>query len=297
MNVLEKAEKALEYLKANEGSAKVHELQTAAGTLGRCLGALGTRSNCARHYANLLHSAIPTLLFLASHDSAEVRLVGDEALNRAVVGGFAFHSHKTNIILQNQIDHKRNARWIRAALSRICLGECWLRPGVGKIRNQAQFLFPKLSQIVKETNEIQLIVEALESNLPRLLNALGEYTSDEEISELSKAILLHVETTEASVRRGIATCIAHMCSHREALLTNVLQKVFEKLWPISRESPVVLGWFSVIKVVFQINEFNKFAESDLFNVHDYMELYNLCVNYVDQSTDHNIQNCVMAVYL
>ncbi|XP_037876527.1 huntingtin isoform X1 [Bombyx mori] len=293
MNVLEKAEKALEYLKANEGSAKVHELQTAAGTLGRCLGALGTRSNCARHYANLLHSAIPTLLFLASHDSAEVRLVGDEALNRAVVGGFAFHSHKTNIILQNQIDHKRNARWIRAALSRICLGECWLRPGVGKIRNQAQFLFPKLSQIVKETNEIQLIVEALESNLPRLLNALGEYTSDEEISELSKAILLHVETTEASVRRGIATCIAHMCSHREALLTNVLQKVFEKLWPISRESPVVLGWFSVIKVVFQINEFKKFAESDLFNVHDYMELYNLCVNYVDQSTDHNIQNCVM----
>lgn len=42
---------------------------------------------------------------------AEVRLVGDEALNRAVVGGFAFHSHKTNIVLQNQIDSTRNARW------------------------------------------------------------------------------------------------------------------------------------------------------------------------------------------
>lgn len=41
---------------------------------------------------------------------AEVRLVGDEALNRAVVGGFAFHSHKTNIILQNQIDSTKNAR-------------------------------------------------------------------------------------------------------------------------------------------------------------------------------------------
>ncbi|XP_022827235.1 uncharacterized protein LOC111356980 [Spodoptera litura] len=183
MNVLEKAEKALEFLKANENSAKSHELQAAAGTLGRCLGALGSRSNCARHYANLLHSAAPTLLLLASNDSAEVRLVGDEALNRAVVGGFAFHSHKTNIVLQNQIDCTRNARWIRAALSRICLGECWLRPGVGKIRTQAQTLFPKLSQIVRQTTEVPLIVEALENNLPRILTALAEYTTDEEISD------------------------------------------------------------------------------------------------------------------
>ncbi|CAG9569544.1 unnamed protein product [Danaus chrysippus] len=110
MNVLEKAEKALEYLKHNEGIAKGHELQTAAGTLGRCLGALGSRQNCARHYANLLHTAVPTLLTLASNESAEVRLLGDEALNRAVAGGFAFHSYKTNIILQNQIDATKNAR-------------------------------------------------------------------------------------------------------------------------------------------------------------------------------------------
>lgn len=73
-------------------------------------------------------------------------------------------------------------RWIRAALNRICLGECWLRPGVGKIRNQAQTLFPKLSQIVLQTNELQVIVETLENNLPRLLVALAEYTTDEEIS-------------------------------------------------------------------------------------------------------------------
>lgn len=42
---------------------------------------------------------------------AEVRLLGDEALNRAVVGGFAFHAYKTNIILQNQIDSTKNARY------------------------------------------------------------------------------------------------------------------------------------------------------------------------------------------
>lgn len=72
-------------------------------------------------------------------------------------------------------------RWIRAALSKICLGECWLRPGVGKIRAQAQSLLPRLSQIVRQTNEIQLIVEALELNLPRILNALAEYCSDEEL--------------------------------------------------------------------------------------------------------------------
>lgn len=40
-----------------------------AGTLGRCLGALGSRQNCSRHYANLLHTAIPTLLNLASNES------------------------------------------------------------------------------------------------------------------------------------------------------------------------------------------------------------------------------------
>lgn len=67
-------------------------------------------------------------------------------------------------------------------MNRICLGECWLRPGVGKIRNQAQTLFPKLSQIVRQTNELQVIVEMLENNLPRLLDALAEYTTDEEIS-------------------------------------------------------------------------------------------------------------------
>ncbi|KAF9814371.1 hypothetical protein SFRURICE_014120 [Spodoptera frugiperda] len=296
MNVLEKAEKALEFLKANENSAKSHELQAAAGTLGRCLGALGSRSNCARHYANLLHSAAPTLLLLASNDSAEVRLVGDEALNRAVVGGFAFHSHKTNIVLQNQIDCTKNARWIRAALSRICLGECWLRPGVGKIRTQAQTLFPKLSQIVRQTTEVPLIVEALENNLPRILIALAEYTTDEEISELSKALLSHVETADPAVRRGIATCVAHLCSHREPLLTNILAKVFEKLWPLTSDSTVVMGWFCVIKAIFQINDITKFSENDLFGVRDYLELYYICIHYIEHTKEHNVQNAVMECF-
>lgn len=57
-----------------------------------------------------------------------------------------------------------------------------MRPGVGKIRSQAQALFPTLCQIVNQTSEIQLIVEALESNLPRILTALAEYTTDEEIA-------------------------------------------------------------------------------------------------------------------
>ncbi|XP_028156285.1 huntingtin [Ostrinia furnacalis] len=294
MNVLEKAEKALEYLKNNEGAAKSHELQTAAGTLGRCLGALGSRPNCARHYANLLHTAIPTLLSLASNDSAEVRLVGDEALNRAVVGGFAFHSHKTNIILQNQIDTTRNARWIRAALSRVCLGDCWLRPGPGKIRSQAQTLFPKLSQIVRQTSEIQLIVEALESSLPRILIALAEYTTDEEISELSKALLSHAESSEPAVRRGVSACVAQLCANREPLLTNVLARVFEKLWPTSTDNATVMGWFCVIKAIFQLNDITKFTENELFTVHDYLELYNLCIHYIEQTTnDHNIQNAVL----
>ncbi|CAH2269163.1 jg1697 [Pararge aegeria aegeria] len=294
MNVLEKAEKALEYLKHSEGLAKGHELQAAAGTLGRCLGALGGRHNCARHYANLLHSAIPTLLTLASNESAEVRLLGDEALNRAVAGGYTFHSYKTNILLQNQIDVNKNARWIRAALSRICIGDCWLRPGVGKIRYQAQTLFPKLSQIVRQTNEIQLIVEALDLNLPRLLKALAEYTTDEEISELSKALLGHVECSEPAVRRGIANCVAHLCSHREPLLTNVLARVYEKLWPSAQEDNAVVGWFCVIKAIFQINNISKFKENDLFSAQDYLELYQLCIHYIEQTTiEHNIQNTVM----
>ncbi|KAM3958044.1 huntingtin [Aphomia sociella] len=293
MNLLEKAEKSLEYLKANEGSTKSHELQSAAGTLGRCLGALGSRPNFAKHYANILHSAIPTLLSLASNNSAEVRLVGDEALNRAVVGGFAFHSHKINIILQNQVDTTRNGRWIRSALSRICLGECWLRPGTGKIRSQAQTLFPKLSQIVRQTSEIQLIVEALENNLPRILTALAEYTTDEEISELSKALLSHVESTEPAVRRGVSACVAHLCSHREPLLTNILGRVFEKLWPTASENTTILGWFCVVKAIFQVNDISKFNEHDLFTVQDYLELYQLCIHYVEECVEHNTQNAVM----
>ncbi|RVE52786.1 hypothetical protein evm_002659 [Chilo suppressalis] len=293
MNVLEKAEKALEYLKNNEGSAKGHELQAAAGTLGRCLGALGSRPNCARHYANLLHTAIPTLLALASNNSAEVRLVGDEALNRAVVGGFAFHSYKTNIILQNLIDHTKSARWVRAALARVCLGDCWLRPGPGKIRSQAQILFPKLSQIVQQTQEIQLILEALESNLPRILTALVEYTTDEEISELSKSLLSHVESSEPAVRRGVSSCVAHLCSHRETLLTSVLTKVYDKLWPNSYDNATVMGWFCVIKAIFQLNDLSKFTENEQFTVQDYLELYLLCVHYIEQTeNDHNIQNAV-----
>ncbi|XP_053619910.1 huntingtin [Plodia interpunctella] len=293
MNLVEKAEKALEYLKNNEGSTKSHELQTAAGTLGRCLGALGSRSTYARHYANLLHGALPTLLSLASNDSAEVRLVGDEALNRAVVGGFAFHSHKANIILQNLIDPSRNARWIRAALTRICLGDCWLRPGTGKIRSQAQTLFPKLSQIVQQTSEIQLIVEALENNLPRILTALAEYTTDEEIFDLSKELLSHINSPEPAVRRDVSKCVAHLCSHRETLLTNVLEKVFEKLWPISTDSVTVMGWFCLLKAIFHNNDIWKFHENNLFSVQDYLELYQLCVHYIEQSTEHNTQNMVL----
>ncbi|KAL4711582.1 hypothetical protein ACJJTC_003599 [Scirpophaga incertulas] len=294
MNVLEKAEKALEFLKNNEGSTKSHDLQAAAGTLGRCLGALGSRPNCAKHYANLLHTAIPTLLGLASNDSAEVRLVGDEALNRVIVGGFSFQSYKTNVILHNQIDLTKNARWIRAALSRICLGDGWLRPGPGKIRSQALTLFPKLSQIIRQTSETQLLVEALEANLPRILTALAEYTTDEEISELSKALLSHIDSNEPAVRRGVSTCIAHLCSHREPLLTNILSRIFENLWPVSSDAAAVMGWFCVIKSIFQLNDIIKFAENDLFSVQEYMELYQLCVHYIEQTgNNHNIQNAVM----
>ncbi|KAJ2940115.1 hypothetical protein O0L34_g14153 [Tuta absoluta] len=293
MNVLEKAEKALEYLKNVDSSAKSHDLQTAAGTLGRCLGALGSRQNCAKHYANLLQAAIPVLLNLASNDSAEVRLVGDEALNRAVVGGFAFHSYKTNILLQNQIDHTKNARWIRAALSRVCLGECWLRPGVGKIRSQAQTLFPKLTQIVRQTDEIQVILEALENNLPRLLDALADYTTDEEIVDLAKALLVHVESPDAAVRRGSATCVAHLVVHREPLITDVLGKVFEKLWPVLEDKTVVVGWFGVIKSILQRNDIAKITDNELFTVQDYLELYHICIVYLESLTDHNTQNAVM----
>ncbi|XP_061723168.1 huntingtin-like [Cydia pomonella] len=294
MNVLERAEKALEYLKSVEGSAKTHELQAAAGTLGRCLGALGSRQNCARHYGNLLHSAIPTLLALASNDSAEIRLVGDEALNRAVVGGFAFHSHKTNIILQNQIDHTKNARWIRAALTRILLGESWLRPGVGKIRMQAQLLFPKLSQIVRTTSEIQLTLEALESNLDRILSALVVYTTDEEIAELCSALLTHAESAEAGIRRPAAACVALLCSHKESVLAEVCSAVFKKLWPTTNDNTVILAWFCVIKALFQTNEVSKFADNDVFTVQDYLQLYYLCIHYIERTTtEHNIQNAVL----
>ncbi|XP_050681884.1 huntingtin [Leptidea sinapis] len=293
MNVLKKAEKSLEYLKNYEGLSKGHELQAVAGTLGRCLGALGTRPNYARHYSNLLSSAIPILLKLSSHESAEVRLVGDEALNRIVVGGFAFNSYKTNAIFLNQIDVTKNARWIRATLSRICLRDCWLRPGIGKIRSQAQSLFPKLSQIVRQTNEVPLIIGALENNLPRILKALAEYTTDEEISELTKALLSHIEVTEASIRRGIGTCIAHLVSHREPLLTNILEKVFENLWPSERNDAIVIGWFCVIKAILQINDFEKLYENDLFSVQDYLEIYQLCIHYIETTEQHNIQNAVL----
>lgn len=49
------------------------------------------------------------------------------------------------------------------------------------------------------------------------------------VSELSKALLSHVESTEPAVRRGVSSCVAHLCSHREPLLTNVLGRVFGKL--------------------------------------------------------------------
>ncbi|XP_038219455.1 huntingtin-like [Zerene cesonia] len=294
MNVLEKAEKALEYLKNYEGVAKAHELQAAAGTLGRCLGALGTRQNCARHYANLLSAAVPTLLALASHESAEVRLLGDEALNRVVVGGFAFNSYKTNAILLNQIEVSRNARWIRASLARICLGDSWLRPGIGKIRSQAQTLFPKLSEIVRTTSELPLIAEALESNLPRILNALAEYTTDEEIHELSTALLAHVQCGEASVRRALGACLASHCQHRETQLGAVLDMGYEKLWPTAAEDNIIIGWFCVFKAIFQQNEFKKFNESNVFSVQDFLELYQLCIHYIElTTTEHNVQNAVL----
>ncbi|CAG4970960.1 unnamed protein product [Colias eurytheme] len=294
MNVLEKAEKALEYLKNYEGVAKGHELQAAAGTLGRCLGALGTRPNCARHYANLLNVAVPTLLALASHESAEIRLVGDEALNRVVVGGFAFNSYKTNAILLNQIEVSRNARWIRASLARICLGDSWLRPGIGKIRSQAQTLFPKLSEIVRTTSELPLIVEALESNLPRILNALAEYTTDEEIYELSIALLSHVQCGEASVRRALGACLAALCQYRETALPTVLDKGYEKLWPTAAEDSIIIGWFCVFKAIFQQNEIKKFSENNVFSVQDFLELYQLCIHYIDlTTTEHNVQNAVL----
>jgi hypothetical protein len=52
----------------------------------------------------------------------------------------------------------------------------------------------------------------------------------------------------------------------------------EKLWPTCNENATVMGWFCIIKAVFQLNDITKFAENDLFSVQEYLEVSDLYIH-------------------
>lgn len=46
----------------------------------------------------------------------------------------------------------------------------------------------------------------------------------------------------------------------------------EKLWPYSSENNVVVGWFGVIKSLFQINNITDLTENEVLTLQDYLEV-------------------------
>lgn len=81
------------------------------------------------------------------------------------------------------------SRWLRAAISRLCLGQSWLRAGAGRGRIFAQSTLIRLRDIVESIKEPALIsdkgdiliMECLEVNLPRIMKALSPYATRDEM--------------------------------------------------------------------------------------------------------------------
>lgn len=131
----------------------------------------------ASNFQNLLCFSIEVLLQLCDDQESDVRMIADETLNRIIRAMHNGNVIKVHLELHKEIKKNGKERSLRAALWRFAQLCHMIRPHKGKayINN----LVPCIVKISERSEES--LLETLAESLPKIMESLGCFTSDNEI--------------------------------------------------------------------------------------------------------------------
>ncbi|CAG9862370.1 unnamed protein product [Phyllotreta striolata] len=240
----------------------------------------------------LLGSTVEVFLLLCDDDDPDIRMTSEECLNRIIRSSNGYIG-KIQIELHKEIKKNGSARPLRIALGLFSLLAHNIRPHKGKpyVAN----LFPSLIKIAGRKEE--LVHETLANSLPKIMKALGCFTTENEIKALLKAFLVNVSNDSSVIRRTTTNCILSICTNCKnpsVFMMYCFNNLLDILVPVNAEhfTSQILGVLSCIKIlipsIFSFNIDTNFLVKN--NMQEkLLQIFELCLYYTSHK-DHNIAN-------
>uniref|UniRef100_A0A1B6D7Q0 Huntingtin n=1 Tax=Clastoptera arizonana TaxID=38151 RepID=A0A1B6D7Q0_9HEMI len=310
MATLEKLVKALDALKVLNSSSNEFSDESIARKkekIGLCTtiadSMCSSQIKCASNFASLLSISMETLLKMCDDPDSNIRMIADESLNRIIRSMMDNNIVKVHLELHKEIKKNGSVRSMRAALWRFAEIAHMIRPQKGK--PYVQNLFPCLIEISKRKEE--LLLETLSVAIPKIMKALGTFTTDSDIKKLLKSFMNNLSDNVPVVRRTAASSILAICQHcrkPDYFIAFALYANIESLVPVQedRNKSLVLGSLNCIRMLLpHLPKFSKDSDPGLsgsfgvrfsaeyasLNVDKLIQVYELCLHCTYDS-NHNV---------
>ncbi|XP_054259365.1 huntingtin-like [Macrosteles quadrilineatus] len=242
----------------------------------------------AANFPSLLSFSMETLLQLCDDSDSNIRLVADESLNRIIRAMMDNNIVKVHVELHKEIKKNGSVRSLRAALWRFAQLAHMIRPQKGKA--YIQNLVPSLIEIAKRREEP--VLETLAASLPRILSALGNFTTDNNIRDLLKSLLVNLSSDITVVRRTAATSIVSVCLHSRkpsVFFSYTLNSLLDGIVPVKEgEELTVQGTLNCVRLLLpHLTQATAGDHDCLFSVDRFIQIYELCL-HLSSHPDHNM---------
>nr|CAH7759250.1 unnamed protein product [Callosobruchus chinensis] len=245
------------------------------------------------NFQNLLGSTIQTLLGLCDDLDADVRMTSEECLNR-IIRASNEHIGRIQIELHKEIKQNGQPRTLRAALWLFSAMAYHIKPQKGKI--YVTNLFPSIIKIVERPEES--IHETLAVSLPKIMRALGCFTSENEIKVLLKAFLKNIGSSSTVIRRTTTSSIVSIilnCKKPSIFTIRCLSYLLDLLVPVNEiQTTYILGFMLCVKSILphiSTVEDDPDIPSEMIN-QKLLQVVELCDYYLTHK-DHNVVNACL----
>ncbi|XP_045472991.1 huntingtin [Harmonia axyridis] len=251
-------------------------------------------------FSSLLNYTIESLFHLCDDPDSDIRMVAEESLNKIIRALNDENITKVLIELHKEIKRNNSARSLRAALSRFSkLAHC-IRPHKGK--PYIVHMFPSLMRIIERSEES--VHETLASSLPKIIEVLGPFTTDNDIKNLLKSFMANISNPSAVIKRTTAYSIQSICLNCPKPYLSIvycIHIVLGFVFPLNEncDTHLIFGVMRVLKILLpqwrkclienkQIQDREKQgSEWAELKTEKLLQIYELCLHYINNK-DHNM---------
>ncbi|XP_044753476.1 huntingtin isoform X2 [Coccinella septempunctata] len=251
-------------------------------------------------FPTLLNYTMESLFQLCDDADSDIRMVAEESLNKMIRALNDENITKVLIELHKEIKRNNSARTLRAALSRFSKLAHSIRPHKGK--PYILHLFPSLIRIIERPEES--IHETLASSLPKIIEVLGPFATDNDIKNLLKSFMANISNPSAVIKRTAAQSIQSICLNCPKPYLSIvycIHIVLGFVFPLNEncDTHLIFGVMGVLKTLLPqwkkyLKESNQIRDRERrgtewaeLKTEKLLQIYELCLHYIN-SKDHNL---------